>query len=77
MCWGMIKRNKHKLGFGKVLLNFRIEQSKILFPEIKIALGTSQYTFNFFEKFGFKTVCYEKDHWGKDLDLYQMELVSL
>jgi predicted GNAT family N-acyltransferase len=75
MCWGMVHRDLHKQGFGKLLLEHRIEQSKLIFPGIKIALGTTQHSFPFFEKYGFKTVCYEKDHWAKDLDLYQMELV--
>ena len=76
MCWGMVHRNYHKQGFGKVLLEFRIKQSEAIFPGIKIALGTTQHSFPFFAKFGFKTVCYEKDHWAKGLDLYQMELNS-
>jgi N-acetylglutamate synthase-like GNAT family acetyltransferase len=74
MTWGMIDNKVHKNGFGKELLLFRIKQAKELYPEVKIALGTTQYTFSFFEKYGFKTVAYEKDHWAKGLDLYQMEL---
>ena len=74
MTWGMIDNKFHKNGFGKELLLFRIRQAKVLYPEVKIALGTTQYTFPFFEKYGFKTVAYEKDHWAKGLDLYQMEL---
>jgi predicted GNAT family N-acyltransferase len=74
MTWGMIDNKVHKNGFGKELLLFRIKQAKELYPEVKIALGTTQYTFPFFEKYGFKTVAYEKDHWAKGLDLYQMEL---
>ena len=75
MTWGMVDNKRHKEGFGKALLQFRIKQAKELYPNIKIALGTTQHSFPFFEKYGFKTVCFEKDHWGKDLDLYQMELV--
>ena len=74
LCWGMIHRQYHKQGLGKALLEFRIKQSRHLYPGIKIALGTTQHSFPFFEKYGFKTVCYEKDHWAKGLDLYQMEL---
>ena len=74
MTWGMVDNKLHKEGFGKVLLKHRIQQSEELYPGIKIALGTTQHTFAFFEKYGFKTVCFEKDHWAKGLDLYQMEL---
>lgn len=75
MCWGMVHREYHKKGYGKVLLELRIEESKKLFPGVKIALGTTQHSYGFFERYGFKTVCFEKDHWAKDLDLYQMELM--
>ncbi len=75
MCWGMVHQKYHKQGLGKALLEFRIEQSKKLFPGTKIALGTTQHSFPFFEKYGFKIVHYEKDHWAKGLDLYQMELM--
>lgn len=75
MCWGMVHQDLHKQGFGKALLEHRIEQSRLIFPGIKIALGTTQHSFPFFEKYGFKTVYYEKDHWAKDMDLYQMELL--
>ena len=69
MTWGMVDNKHHKEGFGKLLLLHRIEQAKEIYP------GTTQHTYQFFEKYGFKTVAYEKDHWGKDLDLYQMELL--
>jgi ribosomal-protein-alanine N-acetyltransferase len=75
MTWGMVDNQRHKEGFGKALLLHRIEQAKKIYPGIKIALGTTQHTYPFFEKYGFKTVFYEKDHWAAGLDLYQMELV--
>ncbi|MBC7695699.1 MAG: GNAT family N-acetyltransferase [Burkholderiales bacterium] len=75
MTWGMIDYKYHKEGLGKALLLFRIQQAKKIHPGLKIALGTTQYTFLFFEKYGFKTVYFEQDHWAKGLDLYQMELV--
>ncbi len=75
MTWGMVNNSHHKQGFGKQLLLHRIKQAQELYPNIKIALGTTQYTFPFFEKYGFKTVFFETDHWAKGLDLYQMELI--
>ena len=75
MTWGMVDNKHHKEGFGKLLLIRRIEQSKEIYPGVKIALGTTQHTFAFFEKYGFKTVYFEKDHWADGLDLYQMELL--
>ncbi len=75
MTWGMVDNKYHKSGFGKALLLHRIKQAKEMYPGIKIALGTTQHTFPFFEKYGFKTRCFEKDHWAEGLDLYQMELI--
>lgn len=75
MTWGMVHYKHHKTGLGKVLLLHRIEEAKKIYPGIKIALGTTQHTWQFFEKYGFKTVFFEKDHWAKGLDLYQMELL--
>lgn len=75
MCWGMVHYTLHKRGFGKELLAYRIEKAREIFPGIKIALGTTQHSAPFFEKYGFKTVFYEKDHWAKGMDLYQMELI--
>jgi N-acetylglutamate synthase-like GNAT family acetyltransferase len=75
MTWGMVDNSRHKEGFGKALLLYRIEKAKEVYPGVKIALGTTQHTFEFFEKYGFKTVFFEKDHWAKGLDLYQMELL--
>ncbi|MES2516383.1 MAG: GNAT family N-acetyltransferase [Bacteroidota bacterium] len=75
MTWGMVDNKHHKSGFGKLLLLHRIEQAKEIYPGVTIALGTTQHTFEFFWKYGFKTVAYEKDHWAKGLDLYQMELI--
>jgi [ribosomal protein S18]-alanine N-acetyltransferase len=74
LTWGMVDNSQHKKGFGKELLKFRIEQAEKTYPGIKIALGTTQHTYRFFERFGFETVYYEKDHWALNLDLYQMEL---
>lgn len=74
MCWGMIHRDLHKQGLGKALLEYRIQQAKELYPNVKIALGTTQHTYQFFEKYGFKSVEFQKDYWAKGLDLYQMEL---
>ncbi|MCD6018844.1 MAG: hypothetical protein K0S53_1965 [Bacteroidetes bacterium] len=75
MTWGMVHHDYHKQNFGKALLAFRISEAGKIYPGIKIALGTTQHTYRFFEKYGFKTVCFEKDHWAKGLDLYQMELI--
>ena len=39
-----------------------------------IRVNTSQHAFRFFEKFGFKIILKEEDHWAPGLDLYRMEM---
>ncbi len=74
MCWGMIDNSFHKQGYGKELLEYRINLAKEMYPSTKIALGTTQHSHPFFEKFGFKTLYFKKNYWAKGLDLYHMEL---
>jgi ribosomal protein S18 acetylase RimI-like enzyme len=40
----------------------------------KSIVTTSQMAFKFFEKFGYKLIRTEEDHWGAGFDLYLMEL---
>lgn len=42
----------------------------------KLVVMTSQLTYRFFEKFGYRTSRTEKDHWGQGLDLYEMEMAK-
>jgi ribosomal protein S18 acetylase RimI-like enzyme len=39
----------------------------------KFIVTTSQHAYKFFEKFGYRVHRIEKNHWGKGLDLYEME----
>jgi predicted GNAT family N-acyltransferase len=74
LTWGMVHSAFHKQGFGKQLLEHRLHEAYRIYPGVKVALGTTQHTFRFFEKYGFKTVFFKSNHWAKGLDLYQMEL---
>ena len=72
MAWGMIEHSYHKLGFGKLFLEYRILQIQALNPKITIALDTTQNTFKFFEKMNFKVTSIRKDYYTKGLDRYDM-----
>lgn len=76
LTWGMVKRSEHKKGLGARLLNFRIEQSKMLYPGKTVELRTTQHAWRFFEKYGFVLLSTEKDFWARGLDLYLMELYT-
>jgi N-acetylglutamate synthase-like GNAT family acetyltransferase len=72
MVWGMVNQNHHKKGYGSLLFQHRINQIKMLYSEYKIVLDTSQHTYSFFEKFGFKIHKITKDEYGPGLDRYDM-----
>jgi ribosomal-protein-alanine N-acetyltransferase len=72
MIWGMVSRAYHGNGFGKRLLEFRMQKIKSLGPQAQIMLDTSQYSYPFFEKMGFKLTTITKDFYGKGLDRYDM-----
>lgn len=71
-CWGMIEKSFHHKGLGTLLLKHRLVEIKKQYPNTPIQLGTTQHTYQFFEKFGFKTIDHQLDYWGPGLELYQM-----
>ncbi|MBF25934.1 MAG: hypothetical protein CMP49_05415 [Flavobacteriales bacterium] len=72
LTWGMIDFNFHNKGFGTALLNYRILQIELNFPKRDIRLNTTQKTFKFYEKFGFKIEKFTKDYYTEGLDRYDM-----
>lgn len=70
--WDIIHPNYQGKSFGSQLLNYRLEQIKKLPSIQKIIVRTSQLTFQFYEKNGFKLNQIEKDYWAKGFDLYFM-----
>ena len=68
----MVDRNYHKNGFGRRLTEFRIQKITTIYPELDILLNTTQNTFKFYEKFGFKITKTTKDYYGLGLDRYDM-----
>ena len=73
ICWLMVHRNSHSRGFGAIMMN-KFEELIIAERKYtKITLKTVQKTDQFYEKLGYTTTYFEKDHWAKGLDLYFME----
>ena len=72
MIWGMVSHPYHGNGFGKMLLKFRMQKIQSLSAQAKIRLDTSQYSYPFFEKMGFKLTAITKDFYGKGLDRCDM-----
>jgi predicted GNAT family N-acyltransferase len=76
MAWGMIDHSWHKQGLGHQLFKFRIDEIKKAHPNHSISLNTSQHTFPFFERFGFKVTKITKDGFANGMDKYEMLLMS-
>ena len=72
LAWGMVKPEVHRSGYGSKLLSYRLERLK----DKRVLLDTSQHTFRFFEKFGFKLRKITPSGYGPGLDRYDMILES-
>ncbi len=76
LTWGMVDATYHNKGLGKLLFQYRVDKIRELYPGYKITLGTSQYTFKFFEKLGMKTESIISNGFGNNYDKYYMNLES-
>ena len=74
LSWGLVHRKHHNKGDGTYLIKYRLNQIKKYYSDIKICLYTSQYTHQFFKKFGFKINKISKNSYGEGLDKYDMVL---
>ena len=74
LAWGFIQKNYHKKGFGKELLLYRLKQIEQLYPNLPVVIDTTQFSFEFFIKFGFNTTKITKDYYAKGLDRCDMIL---
>lgn len=72
MVWGMVHNEEHRKGFGRKLMEFRIQQIQELYPNYLISLDTTQHSFQFFEKIGFATTKITHDFYSTGLDRYDM-----
>lgn len=74
LVWGLIETTKHRQGFGRELLNFRLQEIA-KHPDVHaIQLDTSQHNPRFFNRFGFVEKDYKPDFYGPGLHSYEMEL---
>ncbi len=72
LTWGMIDSRFHNNGYGRYLTDYRIEKIRTEYPELNIVLNTSQHTFKFYQKFGFRITKITKDYYWLGLDRYDM-----
>ena len=72
LTWGMIDKRFHNNGYGRCLTDYRIQKITTEYPQLNIVLNTSQYTFEFYQKFGFQITKITKDYYSVGLDRYDM-----
>lgn len=73
LAWGMVQSKEQGKGYGKVLAAYRLQLMKKQFPRHDKIVNTSQHTYRFFEKLGFKVENIIPDGFGKGFDKYQMK----
>ena len=72
--WGMVERDRHKLGLGRFLTEARLERIKMLDNVARIELNTTPQIEPFFEHMGFAQIKYEKDGYAPGMDRVTMEM---
>lgn len=72
--WGLVHGDYHKKGYGEQLLHFRIQEIKTRFPGKRIILDTTQFSYTFFEKYGFETVQFTENGYEEGMHRYDMIL---
>ncbi len=72
--WGLVHNSHHKKGYGELLLRYRLKQIKLAYPDKQIILDTTQHSYSFFEKYGFKTIKITEDFYAEGMHRYDMIL---
>ncbi len=76
LAWGMVGRTEHRRGYGRALLNARLDWLRQHAPEVgEVILDTSQHSAPFFAHLGFETTRVERDHYAPGLDRHDMRLL--
>lgn len=75
LCWGMIRRDRHRAGLGTKLLLFRLAKAAQELSARSVRLDTSQHSVGFFRNYGFLTTATTKDHYGPGLDRFDLRLM--
>ncbi len=74
LSWAFLHPEHQGSGVGKALAVYRIDQIKASGEAKTILVETSQHSFGFYEKLGFKLLSKEPDYWAPGIDLYSAVL---
>lgn len=72
LCWGMVRRDLHGRGIGRVMTRLRVARAAQDNTTRQVALNTSQHTVGFYERMGFRLVEVTTDGYGAGLDRCDM-----
>lgn len=72
--WGMVASEHHQSGFGREFSIYRINYLNSHYPDRPVVLRTTQKTYSFFERMGFKVLDCETDGYGEGFDKITMIL---
>lgn len=75
MAWGMVTASLHNKGYGKALFEYRKNCIQQTWPKHSITLGTSQHTFQFYEKMGMQVLQIIPQGYGPNLDRIDMVMI--
>jgi N-acetylglutamate synthase-like GNAT family acetyltransferase len=76
LAWGHIHKNEHKKGLGQQLLTYRLALIKQLFPQLTLTIDTTQFSYGFYEKNGFRLLKITENYYTEGMHRYDMELTK-
>jgi len=74
LCWGMVRRERHRTGLGRLLFEERLARIRADGLADVVGLDTSQHTRTFYEQYGFATLRVVPDAYAPGLDRCDMRL---
>jgi ribosomal protein S18 acetylase RimI-like enzyme len=74
MCWGLVRRDLHGAGIGRLLTQARLDAIRATPGVRRVRMTTSPLVDGFYRKLGFRTLRVRPDGLGPGLDAVDMEL---
>ncbi len=74
LAWGLVHNAFHKQGFGLALLQHRLQHAQLHYSNLPLVLDTTQHSFGFFEKFGFRVTKITEHFYEPGMHRYDMVL---
>ncbi|MCB0497127.1 MAG: GNAT family N-acetyltransferase [Cyclobacteriaceae bacterium] len=75
LAWDFFHPDVQGKGYGTLLINYCLEELKIIESIKTIDVRTSQFAYTFYARFGFELIEIKEDYWATGFDLYYMKLV--